>query len=185
MSEKQREFQKNAKEYLLKGKSVLIIAPTGLGKTRAALSPFVKSLNQKGLLGTRLIYSLPLRALSRGVEDECKNFGIQPVIHHGDEPESSFFSEQAIITTIDQYLTAFTGAPLSWASHLSHAAAGATLTSYSVFDEVHLLSPYRGLQLLFAMLYLRNRWGLLSTVMTATLPSSVIEYFQEFCGLEK
>jgi CRISPR-associated helicase Cas3 len=68
---------------------------------------------------------------------------------------------------------------------MSHAAAGAVLTSYSVFDEVHLLSPQKGLQLLFAMLYLRKRWSLLSCVMTATLPPSVIEFFQKFCGLVK
>jgi len=180
-----RDFQIDAYCKLINGQSVLIIAPTGLGKTRAALAPFTRSQSQNGLLGTRLIYALPLRALARGVEEECKELCISAVIHHGDEPESQFFSERVVITTIDQYLTAFAGAPLSWASHLSHAAAGAVLTSYSVFDEVHLLSPQRGLQLLFAMLYLRKRWGLLSCVMTATLPPSVIEFFQEFCGLVK
>lgn len=180
-----RDFQRCANFLLNSGESILIIAPTGLGKTRAALQPFVNSRTQCGLLGTRLIYTLPLRALSRGVEDECKSLGVIPVIHHGDEPESEYFSERAIITTIDQCLTAFAGAPLSWASHLSHAAAGAVLTSYSIFDEVHLLSPQRGLQLLFALLYLRKRWGLLSCVMTATLPPSVIEFFQKFCGLVK
>ncbi len=181
----ERDFQKYTLNILGSGRSVLVIAPTGLGKTRAALQPFVQSQGKDGLLGTRLIYTLPLRALARGVEDECRSFGLCPVIHHGDEPESEFFSERAVITTIDQYLTAFAGAPLSWASHLSHAAAGAVLTSYSVFDEVHLISPQKGLQLLFAMLYLRKRWGLLSCVMTATLPPSVIEFFQKFCGLVK
>lgn len=183
LSSKERDFQKEAQKKLQEGHSVLIIAPTGLGKTRAALCPFFGS-PKNGLLNTRLIYTLPIRALTRGVDDECKALNIKPVIHHGDEPESVFFSEKAIITTIDQYLTAFAGAPLSWASHLSHAAAGAVLTSYSVFDEAHLLSPQKGLQLLFAILYLRRRWGLLSCVMTATLPEKAIERFQEFCGLE-
>ena len=181
----ERDFQKCTLNILGSGQSVLVIAPTGLGKTRAALQPFGQSRGNNALLGTRLIYTLPLRALARGVEEECKSLGIRPVIHHGDEPESEFFSERAIITTIDQYLTAFAGAPLSWASHLSHAAAGSVLTSYSVFDEVHLLSPQRGLQLLFAMLYLRKRWGLLSCAMTATLPPSVVDFFQKFCGLVK
>jgi len=179
MGMEMRDFQKGAFCKLTKGQSVLIIAPTGLGKTRAALEPLVRSQSESSLFSQRLIYVLPLRALARGVEDECKDIGIQVVIHHGDEPESRFFSERAVITTIDQYLTAFAGTPLSWASHLSHAAAGAVLTSYSVFDEVHLLSPQKGLQLLFAMLDLRKRWGLLSCVMTATLPPSVIEFFQK------
>ncbi len=185
------DFQRCAEQILKTGQSVLIIAPTGLGKTRAALQPFIQALNGNSvferLLGTRLIYTLPLRVLAQGVVEELKglNASLQPFVHHGDEPESQFFSERCVITTIDQYLTAFAGAPLSWASHLSHAAAGAVLTSYSVFDEVHLLSAQKGLPLLFAMLYLRKRWGLLSCVMTATLPPSVIKFLQEYCGLKK
>ena len=185
MCVEERDFQRCTISILKSGQSVLLIAPTGLGKTRAALAPFANPLSQNALLRTRLIYTLPLRALARGVKEEGDNLRISTVIHHGDEPESEFFSERAVITTIDQYLTAFAGASLSWASHWSHAAAGAVLTSYSVFDEVHLLSPQKGLQLLFAMLYLRKRWGLLSCVMTATLPPSVIEFFQKFCGLVK
>ena len=182
----QREFQKDAKEKLAKGQSVLIVAPTGLGKTRAALEPFVNGNSSNALLSTRLIYALPLRALASGVASELRGLSSahQLTIHHGDEPESEFFSEQAVITTIDQYFTAFAGAPLSWASHWSHAATGAVLTSYSVFDEVHLLSPKAGLQLLFAVLRLRQRWGLVSCVMTATMPQSVVEFFKEYCGLK-
>jgi len=183
--EKMRDFQENTFDKLTSKQPVLVIAPTGLGKTRAALAPFAQSLSQNKLLGTRLIYTLPLRALARGIKEECDYLGIPALVHHGDEPESQFFSEQAVITTIDQYLTAFAGAPLSWASHWSHAATGAVLTSYSVFDEVHLLSPQKGLQLLFAILYLRKRWGLLSCVMTATLPQSVVNFFEEYCGLKK
>ena len=182
-----RDFQRESIDKLSSGSSVLILAPTGLGKTRAALTPFINELHNKTLLGTRLIYSLPLRALARGVVDEFKELkpSLHVVTHHGDEPESEFFSERAVVTTVDQYLTAFAGAPLSWASHLSHAAAGAVLTSYSVFDEVHLLSPQKGLPLLFSILRLRYRWGLPSCVMTATLPPSVVKFFREFCGLEK
>lgn len=183
---KDREFQKKAAEKLKKEQSVLIVAPTGLGKTKAALKPFVNENNHKPLLNTRLLYTLPLRALVKGVVDELKELSstIQPTVHHGDNSESKVFSERAIITTVDQYFTAFAGAPLSWASHKGHAAAGAVLTSYSVFDEVHLLSPRAGLQLLFAILRLRQRWGLLSCVMTATMPKSVANFFKKFCGLE-
>ncbi|MCS7263529.1 MAG: DEAD/DEAH box helicase, partial [Armatimonadetes bacterium] len=133
---KEREFQRYAFEKLESRRSVLIIAPTGLGKTRAALCPFINKLYKRGLLGTRLLYALPLRALTKGVVEELQQLcpTLQPTVHHGDEPESEFFSERAIVTTVDQYFTAFAGAPLSWASHFSHAAAGAVLTSYSVFD---------------------------------------------------
>lgn len=80
--------------------------------------PFIKSF-RNGPVGSRLIYALPLRALTKGVADELRKIGFtgHPVIHHGDELESEFFSECAVITTVDQYFTAFAGAPLSWATH--------------------------------------------------------------------
>lgn len=178
-----RDFQQNAKKLLDSGKSVIISAPTGLGKTFAAILPFIGNSSNK--LGTRIIYSLPIRALAKGIYEEFKNQGIEAIIHHGEEPESNVFSERAIITTVDQYFTTFGGAPISWSSTVSHAAAGAALTSYTVFDEIHLLNPKNGLQLLFAVLKLRNRWNLPTTVMTATLPNSVIDFLENKCGLKK
>ena len=180
----ERDFQCKARERLEQGNSVLIIAPTGLGKTRAALAPFINNMDNKGLLGSRLLYTLPLRALAGSVAREFEQLsgGIQMLTHHGEEPESEIFSESAIVTTVDQYFTTFAGAPLSWTSHKSHAAAGAVLSSYSVFDEVHLLSPRYGLPLLFAILKLCQRWGLPSCVMTATMPHQVVDFLSQHCG---
>ncbi|MCD6591012.1 MAG: CRISPR-associated helicase Cas3' [Candidatus Aenigmarchaeota archaeon] len=182
-----REFQKNTKDNLMEGKSTVVIAPTGLGKTIAAILPFVETLSNGGnnKLRSRIVYSLPIRALAKGVQEEFENFNIKAIIHHGDEPESKWFTERAIITTVDQYFTAFAGAQLSWSSATSHAAAGAALANYTVFDEIHLLNPKNGLQLLFAVLKLRNRWNLPTTVMTATLPNSVINFLETKCGLVK
>ncbi|MCW3130694.1 MAG: CRISPR-associated helicase Cas3' [Methanophagales archaeon] len=177
-----RGFQREAEEKLSSSESILISAPTGLGKTRAAILPFVSKDNK---MSTRIIYTLPIRALAKGVHEEFLEFKINPVIHHGEEPESEIFSERAIITTIDQYFTAFAGAPLSWSSSVSHAATGAVLNSYTVFDEVHLLSPQKGLPLLFAILKLRHRWYFPTAVMTATLPNSVIDFLNKQCGLKK
>lgn len=179
---KLREFQENARDNLVKGNSTVVIAPTGSGKTLAAIIPF-KDFSSTKL--SRVIYTLPIRALAKGVQEEFKSFNIKAVVHHGDEPESKWFTERAIITTVDQYFTAFAGAPLSWSSATGHAAAGAALASYTVFDEIHLLNPENGLQLLFAVLKLRNRWNLPTTVMTATLPNSVINSLEIKCGLVK
>jgi len=181
---KLRDFQENTKDNLMEGKSTVVIAPTGLGKTIAAIIPF-KDISGSTKLRSRVIYVLPMRALAKGIQEEFENFNIKAVIHHGDEPESKWFTERAIITTVDQYFTAFAGAPLSWSSATSHAAAGAALISYTVFDEIHLLNPKNGLQLLFAVLKLRSRWNLPTTVMTATFPNSVINFLETKCGLVK
>jgi len=198
-----RDFQKDAYCWLKRGRSVIIVAPTGLGKTKAVLAPFVGSILDCGHLGSRIIYCLPLRALALGTLNELEvclkesdfalkdnswikdGHHIRPVIHHGEQPESRIFSERACITTIDQALTAFAGAPLSFATSSGHAISGALLTSYMVFDEVHLLSPRHGLPLLFALLKLRERWGLLSSVMTATLPKVVVDFVSTTCNMEK
>ncbi len=180
-----RAFQQEAQEKLDNGSSVLISAPTGLGKTRAAIVPFILGYKNKKKLGVRILYTLPIRALAEGIKKEFSDLGIQAIVHHGEETASEEFRERAVITTVDQYFTAFAGAPLSWASSLGHAASGATLASYSVFDEVHLLSPQKGLPLLFAIVKLRNRWALPTTVMTATLPDSVIEFLTKYCCLSK
>jgi len=178
---KLRDFQERAKEKLDNGKSIIISAPTGLGKTLAAIYPVIYSTNEK--LKSRVIYTLPIRALARGVQKEFTTLSINPVVHHGEEPESNIFSERAVITTVDQYFTTLAGAPLSWGTKQRHAAAAAVLTSYTVFDEVHLLNPKNGLQLLFATLRLRSRWNLPTTVMTATLPDSVINYIEKNLNL--
>lgn len=185
-----RDFQLAADKALLANQSTIIIAPTGLGKTRASTEPFVRAGGGPGGMGGRLLYVLPLRALTRGVRDELDELAAaykrewRPVTHHGVEPESQLFSEVACITTVDQYFTAFAGVPLSFAASTGHAVAGALFTSYSVFDEAHLLAPQRGLPLLFAILRQRQRWGLLSTVMTATLPQSAVDYFRDNLGLQ-
>lgn len=183
-----RDFQKGVRKILMEGRSAVVVAPTGLGKTLAAILPFVENFSGDGnnnKLGTRIIYSLPMRTLVKGVHEEFEKFKIKAVIHHGEEPESNIFSERAIITTVDQYFTAFAGAPISWSSAVSHASAGATLISYTVFDEVHLLNPKNGLQLLFAVLKLRSRWNLPTTVMTATLPDSITNFLKDKCGLKR
>lgn len=210
-----RKFQARAAAELQAGHSVLLHAPTGLGKTWATAKGFVDNLPDDAgepvanpLLGTRLLHVLPMRALANSVRKDIRSLLVhagkeqlpahwadmpdaeadklaryKPTIHHGQQPESEIFAERIGVTTIDQYLAGFAGSPLSFASKSGHAVAGAIIASYSVFDEVHLLGPERGLPLLYAILQQRRRWGLLSAVMTATLPTSVRDYLCEHVGL--
>ncbi len=73
---------------------VLIAAPTGSGKTEAALLPlidlaFIRSAPQP----LKLIYVTPLRALNRDLEARlsriCNELGLRIEVWHGDTPQSS------------------------------------------------------------------------------------------------
>ena len=117
-----RNFQKQAAEELKKGNSVLLHAPTGLGKTWATAKGFVESLPKTSdavsanpLLGTRLLHVLPMRALANSVAKDIsgllkhQGFGemYKPTIHHGQQQESEIFAERIGVTTIDQISSRF------------------------------------------------------------------------------
>jgi CRISPR-associated helicase Cas3 len=166
-------FQLKVQELLKKGKSVLLVAPTGLGKTLAVTADLQDTF-------TKTIYALPLRALGVGIRDaisELKRDGepIGPVIHHGDTQESLLFSEEVIITTYDQVVCGVSGLPLSLPLKAGHAVAGALLMSRLVLDEVHLAWGIsdQALSILLAIIDCRRKLGLQTIIQTATLPDAV------------
>lgn len=121
-----RDFQIRTAEALKQGKSVLLHAPTGIGKSVGSALGFTEALPvspaappRDPLLGTRLLHVLPMRALANSVAKdiagllERQGFGqiYRPTIHHGQQQESEIFAERVGVTTIDQYLAGFAGAP--------------------------------------------------------------------------
>ncbi|RLE58897.1 MAG: helicase, partial [Thermoprotei archaeon] len=78
---------KLAKRY----KSLVIIAPTGSGKTEAAFFPILNELLEKGGQPVYTLYITPLRALNRDIHIRMKDFieklGYRVEIRHGDTPE--------------------------------------------------------------------------------------------------
>jgi len=73
------------------GEDVLIVAPTGSGKTEAALLPLLGRLvsGERGE-GISLLYVTPMRALNRDMlkrlEVWCARLGVSVDIRHGDTP---------------------------------------------------------------------------------------------------
>src|SRR5574344_2502527 len=70
------DFQKEACDYITKGKSVVVCAPTGAGKTVIAEHAIHKALEE----GTRIFYTTPLKALSnQKFSDFSRSYGEENV----------------------------------------------------------------------------------------------------------
>lgn len=139
---------------ILKGGNILLVAPTGIGKTEAAMLPILNTIRAtKGSkTGFRCIYVTPLRALNRDMlrrmEDYGKALNITVGVRHGDTSQAernaqSQHPPEILITTPETLQVLFTGKRL-----LQHLKA----VEWVVIDEIHELSnTERGAQLSVAM----------------------------------
>ncbi len=75
-----------------KGRSTIVIAPTGMGKTEAAVFPVMYMIAKNKIDPIAAIYISPLRALNRDLEKRLyklgKCFGVRVALRHGDTPSS-------------------------------------------------------------------------------------------------
>jgi len=138
---------------ILAGKNVLLIAPTGSGKTEAVLLPvFSNFLQQKDKRGIVIIYITPLRALIRDMIKRLsfwrERLGIAVEVRHGDT-EMRIRRRQALrppsmlVTTPETLQAILPGSLMR--QHLSRVR-------FVIIDEVHeLAADKRGAQLTVAL----------------------------------
>lgn len=172
------DFQTRTAGELLAGRNVLLSAPTGAGKTWAAITPFLYARRQKRGLADRLIYALPLRALATSLYEETLRQvggdGLAVCIQTGEQKGDPLFQGDLTFTTIDQCLSAYLNIPVSLPERLANIGAGALVGSLVVFDEFHLLEPDKAMGTALEMI---DRLKGLSRflIMTATLSRSTRE----------
>ncbi len=142
------EVQSRAIESIMEGRNVLITAPTGYGKTLAAIIPIfsiIKSSKDKGL---QLLYIAPTKSLNRDilvrVVDFAKELGLSVDIRYGDT--SSYRRKKQVDNPPNLLITT----PESLQSMMIGSRMRKNLESvrYVVVDEIHeLVSTKRGAQL--------------------------------------
>lgn len=178
------EYQRKAWEAFEKGKSIVVRAPTGSGKTEAVYLPFLFHANEK--LPSRMIYALPLRALANQICQRLEKYAQKlgrsewrVRLQHGIRPESVLLSSEVTIATIDQVITSYACTPLTLPVRHGNIPAGAVMSSFLVFDEVHLFDPNLALQAMRLVCERLHKLGLPFAVLSATLPDAVVEFWHE------
>lgn len=176
------DYQEDVFKAVLQGKTVLVHAPTGAGKTLAAVAPFLKLVLENK--GGQLLYSLPLRILTHSLGETAQNwadkFGIDGfTIQTGDQSDDPMLEGRGIFCTIDQSLSGLAGFPLSLPQRMSNINLGVLYNSYLVFDEIHLFDWQRALSTIISLFKHFRPPGLPAVFMTATLSNEAEEWVKK------
>lgn len=184
-------YQERVTEYLLAGQSVILQAPTGSGKTAASLLPYLHARKnlEADKFPRKCIYSVPMKVLANQFNAEYRKIitrygwqnNLQVGIQTGDRPNDPKLEQDLIFTTIDQTLSNFLNIPYSLGGSSANLNAGAILSSYLVFDELHLFDPDITLPTTLQMLQMLK--GITPfIVMTATFSSTMLHRLADRLG---
>ncbi|MCX8192113.1 MAG: DEAD/DEAH box helicase, partial [Nitrososphaerales archaeon] len=157
------DIQRKAYPVILRRKNALLIAPTGSGKTEAAVIPIftiLSSEGRRGVRGVRMLYITPLRALNRDIFRRIINYaegmGLTVEVRHGDTPQS--IRERIAVNPPDVLITT----PETLAILLVGKRMSMNFKSleWIVIDELHeLIGNERGAHLSISLERLVNLTG--------------------------
>ncbi|MHA1359259.1 MAG: DEAD/DEAH box helicase [Candidatus Helarchaeota archaeon] len=181
-------IQQKAIGELLQGHNTLLIAPTGTGKTEAAITPVFNNFlklkeTQETISGISIFYLTPLRALNRDIFQRItqlgKDLGISVEIRHGDTKQSvrrkqTLSPPNMLISTPETLQALLTGKRIR-----NHLRA----IKWVIVDEIHeLVDSKRGIQLTIGLERLREltetdfqRIGLSATIGS---PKIIAQFLQ-------
>lgn len=147
-------FQHRVAELLLSGRNVILQAPTGAGKTTAALLPFEWSRERGMDFPRHCIYAVPMRVLANQFAKDYCHVAPDIRIQTGEHPNDPRFLADVTFATIDQVLSSFLLSPYSLSRGKANMNLGAIAASYLVFDEFHLFDPATMLPTSLEMLHI-------------------------------
>ena len=186
-------YQERVADCILLGKSVILQAPTGAGKTAAALLPFIHATQYltSSSFPRQCVYSVPMRVLANQFEAEYKKLArrsgltdsLTVTIQTGERPDDPEVKGDLVFTTIDQTLSNVLGVPYAFGSGRANLNAGAVIGSYLVFDEFHLYPPDGALKTTLQILtLLKNITPFV--LMTATFSTTMLDQLKQLLDAE-
>jgi len=171
---------------ILSGENLLLISPTGGGKTEAAFIPvlslYLNFRDKFGRIpGVHVLYITPLRALNRDILRRmkvwCDMVGVDISIRHGDTPSSvrrlQLRNPPEVLVTTPESLQAILPAAgmKGWLKNVK----------WVIVDEVHnLIRSKRGTQLAFALQRLKlvsKKFQIILLSATISNPEYVAKFF--------
>lgn len=182
--------------------STLLIAPTGSGKTEAALLWAARQIENRGSI-PRLFYTLPYQASMNAMYDRLRCFFEERVgLLHGRSALAIYQRLMDQEYTPDEAnrlarqmrnIAALNVLPVRVFSPYQMLKAAYQLKGYEailadyaqgvfIFDEIHAYEPSRLAMILETVRYLRTKLGATFFVMSATLPAPVRQRLEEVLG---
>jgi len=150
-------MQVRAISAIQRGANVLLVSPTGTGKTEAALLPILNTIQKHARGPVNLLYLTPLRALNRDmlrrIERIAEATNLHVAVRHGDTPVSERRRQAShppniLVTTPETLQAILPGKVMQ--RHLRNV-------SHVIIDEVHQLAEdRRGTQVAVALERLRT-----------------------------